>query len=267
MKNYKYVTFLIASTMILAISAVQAQGNIFVQGEGGVFTADRLSLLKNGEGGGLGNNPGMMNLYSDMRMKFGRLGEEVTLTLDDIEGTIYPNENFTLGTLYEDGVAFKKLYLRYDAYNDEVELKESLDDDTVRAMVKHPMYSCSMNGNVYQFIGYMDEDGEWQKGYLMPLTAGEDYALFVKQIKVFKEGKPAKTSLDNSFPHRFLDRTEYYVSKSGGVPVFVKAKKSDVLSLFSDDEVKKMKGYMKDKHINTGNERDLVDLFTYANTL
>ncbi|WP_156102189.1 hypothetical protein [Muricauda sp. MAR_2010_75] len=249
------------------VTAINAQGNIHVQGEGGVFTADRLALLKSGEGGGLGNNPAMMNLYNDMRNKFGRLGEEVNLTLEDIDGSIYPNENFTLGTLYEDGIAFKKLYLRYDAYNDEVELKESKDDDVVRAMVQHPKYSCSMNGEVYQFIGYIDEDGESQRGYLMPLTAGENYALFMKQIKVFKEGKPAKTSLDNSFPHRFLDKTEFYVSKSGDVPVFVKTRKSEILSLFREKNQKIMKNYMKEKRPNLNDEDDLQNLFAYANTL
>lgn len=264
MKKKQILGALIALGTFVTVSA---QGSIHVQGEGGVFTADRLALLKSGEGGGLGNNPAMMDLYNDMRMKFGRLGEEVKLTLDDIDGSIYPNENFTLGTLYEDGEAFKKLYMRYDAYNDEVELKEAKDDDIVRAMVQHPKYSCSMNGEVYQFIGYKNEDGESKRGYLMPLTAGENYALFMKQIKVFKEGKPAKTSLDNSFPHRFLDKTEFYVSKSGDVPVFVKTRKSSILSLFSDEDQKTMKNYIRDKRPNLNDKDDLQNLFAYANAL
>ncbi|MBO0321719.1 hypothetical protein J0X14_05385 [Muricauda sp. CAU 1633] len=253
--------------VIGAAISVSAQGNIHVQGEGGVFTADRLALLKNGEGGGLGNNPAMMNLYSDMRMKFGRMGEEVNLTLDDIDGTIYLNENFTLGTLYEDGVAFKKLYLRYDAYNDEVELKESIDANVVRAMVQHPRYSCSVNGNDYLFVEYFEEDGTLKEGYLSPLVSGGDYVLFVKNIKVFKEGKPAKTSLDNSFPHRFLDRTEYYVSVNGKSPVLMKTKKSDVLSLFAEEDQKAIKDYMKDKRPNVKDVDDLRNLFAYGNSL
>ncbi len=253
--------------ILCAAISVNAQGNIHVQGEGGVFTADRLALLKSGEGGGLGNNPAMMDLYNDMRTKFGRMGEEVNLTLDDINGTIYLNENFTLGTLYEDGVAFKKLYLRYDAYNDEVELKESLDSDVVRAMVQHPRYSCSMNGNDYQFVEYFEEDGTLKEGYLSPLVSGGDYILFIKNIKVFKEGKPAKTSLDNSFPHRFLDKTEYYVSVNGESPVLMKTRKSNVLSVFSEDDQKAMKDYFKDNRPNVKDGSDLINLFAYANTL
>ena len=259
---------LLGMFMILGVvMSTRAQGNIHVQGEGGVFSADRLALLKNGEGGGLGNNPAMMNLYNDMRTKFGRMGEEVNLTLDDINGTIYLNENFTLGTLYEDGEAFKHLYLRYDAYNDEVELKESSDSDVVRAMVQHSRYSCSMNGNDYLFVEYLNEDGGSEEGYLSPLVSGGDYTLFVKEIKVFKEGKPAKTSLDNSFPHRFLDETEYYVSINGESPFYVKTRKSDVLSIFSEEDQKAIKSYMKDKRPNVKDGDDLRNLFVYANTL
>ena len=214
-----------------------------------------------------GNNPASEFFYSDMRMKFARLGEEVTLTLEDIDGTIYVNENFTLGTLYAKGEAFKKLYIRYDAYNDEIELKETLESDVVRSMVKHPLYSCSVNGNDYYYLGYTNEDGNPQKGYLTPVVNGDDYTLFEKHIKVFKEGKPAKTSLDNSFPHRFLDKTEYYVSQNGESPVFMKTRKSDVLSVFSENDQKIIKEYMKDKRPNVNDGEDLLNLFIYANTL
>ena len=216
---------------------------------------------------GFGNNPASENFYNDMRAKFGRLGQEVQLTLKDIDGTIYSNENFTLGTLYEKGEAFRKLYLRYDAYNDEVELKESADSDVVRSMVKHPVYSCSINGEDYYYLIYKDGDGESQQGYLTPLVSGEDYALFIKRIKVFKEGKPAKTSLDKGFPHRFLDKTEYYVSRDGDIPVYMKTKKSEVLDMFVESDREAIKKYLKEKRANVNSDEDLLDLFTYANTL
>ncbi|MBO0321718.1 hypothetical protein J0X14_05380 [Muricauda sp. CAU 1633] len=250
-----------------AVTAINAQGNIHSAGEGGVFISERLGLLKNGQGGGLGNNPAMMNLYNDIRMKFGRMGEEVNLNLGDIEGSIYPNENFVIGTLYEDGVAFKKIHMRYDAYNDEVELKETKDDDLVRAMVQHPIYSCSMNGNQYYYLVYQDEDGHQKEGYLTPVFSGNYYALFVQQKKVFKEGKPAKTSLDNSFPHRFVDRTEYYFSKGGDIPIYMKTRKSDIITLFPEEDQKTIKSYMKDKRPNLNDKNDLQNLFAYASTL
>ena len=265
----KNLTGLFLFALLLLNTEGNAQGNIHVQGEGGVFTPSRLALLKSdhGEQAGLGNNPAMMDLYNEMRTKFGRMGEEVNLTLDDIDGTIYTNEAFVLGALYENGVAFKHLYLRYDAYNDEVELKEALDSDIVRAMVKHPMYSCSINNEKLLYMGYKNDDGEKVEGYLKPLVSEGDYFLYEKQVKVFKEGKPAKTSLDKGFPHRFLDRTEYYVSVNGNVPRYLKGKKSEVLSLFDDEDQKDIKQYLKEKRVNFGDSMDLMNLFAYANNL
>jgi hypothetical protein len=265
----KSTSFFTISFAILLITVASAQGNLHSPGEGGAFTQSRLAQIKgfDAENSDLGNNPWMMDLYNDMRTKFGRLGEEVNLTLEDIDGTIYLNEDFTLGALYDEGVVFKRIYLRYDAYNDEVELKTSLEDDVVRSMVKHPKYSCSIDGDKFVYIDYVREDGELQSGYLQPLGYGGDYILYKKQIKVFKEGKPAKTSLDNSFPHRFLDKTEYYVSTNRGAPKYLKTKKSDVLSLFSDDDYSEIKKYVKGKHLDFGDSRDLMNLFAYANTL
>ncbi len=214
-----------------------------------------------------GNNPASEFFYSDMRMKFARMGEEVKLGLDDIEGTIFLNENFVLGVLYDNGEAFKRAYLRYDAYNDEVELKESSDSDTVRSMVKNAVYSCSIDGDIFVYADFTDKDGESKKGYLSVLVTGEDYLLFERRMKVFKEGKEAKTSLDNSFPHRFLDKTEYYVSVNGDAPVFLKTRKSDVLSMFSEEDQKNIKDYFKEKRPNVKDGDDLLNLFTYANTL
>lgn len=254
---------------VLMVSFANAQGNIHSPGEGGMFTQDRLALMKGtgAEDADMGNNPWMMDLYNDMRTKMGRLGEDVNLTLEDIDGTIYLDESFKIGGLYQNGVAFKRMYMRFDAYNDEVELRESPDSDVTRSMVKNEEYSCSINGDEFMYMQYADDKGATVKGYLSPLVKGGEYVLYEKRVKVFKEGKPAKTSLERGFPHRFLDKVEYYVSVNGGTPEYMKAKKSEVLDMFSDEDQKKVKQFMKDKHINLGDNMGLANLFAYANTL
>ena len=59
----------------------------------------------------------------------------------------------------------------------------------------------------------------------------------------------------------------FYVSTNGGAPKYLKTKKSDVLSLFSDDDYSEIKKYVKGKHLDFGDSRDLMNLFAYANTL
>ncbi|MFD2101648.1 hypothetical protein [Flagellimonas iocasae] len=262
-------TLLIAFCSLGSVSYLQAQGNIHSPGEGGFFTADRLAGFKgpDAENYDNGNNPWMMDLYNDMRTKLGVMGEEVNLTLEDIDGTIYLDESFQLGALHEDGVIFKRMYMRYDAYNDEIELRESPDSKVTRAMVKNQKYSCSVNGSKFDYLQYKNDEGVLVAGYLEPLVNGGDYVLYQKQLKIFKEGKPAKTSLDRGFPHRFLDKTEYYLSVNGDTPQYFKAKKSEVMALFPDEDQKVIKQFIKEKQIDLGESLGLTNLFAYANTL
>ncbi len=263
------LTILCSCTAFIVVGAMMAQGNIHSPGEGGVFTPERYALLKSdrGELGGLGNNPNMMNLYSDMRIKFAKMGEEVRLTLDDIDGSIYLVDNFELGTIYDRGVAFKKLNMRYDAYNDEFEIKETGTFESVQALVKHSNISCSLAGDTFIYSEYGDSRKMTKEGYLTILYSGEVYKLYQRIVKVFKEGKQAKTSHGTSFPHRFIEEVEFFAGKNGEIPKWLHAKNSEVLSFFGGDKEKSIKKFIKDKKINLTRRKDLIDLFAFSDQL
>ena len=245
------------------------QGGFFTQGEGGVYTAERLAILKgpHGETGGIGNNPSMLNLYSDMRIRFGDLGEEVSLSLDDIEGSIYLQDDFTLGVLYDKEEPFKKLYLRFDAYSDEVQLKHYKESQKIEALLKSQNLSCVIGGERFIYTTYKGVDGNQEKGYLIALHIGDDYSLYIKREKIFKEGKKAKTSLQNSFPHRFQDNSEFYFAYGDMEPVFFKPKKKEVLSLFDQSDDIRIKKYAKENRVDFRSIDDLINLFKYMNSL
>jgi len=253
----------------MVLDAMMAQGNIHSPGEGGVFTPERYALLKSdrGELGGLGNNPNMMNLYNDMRVKFAKMGEEVRLTLDDIDGSIYLDDKFKLGTIYDKGVAYKKLHVRYDAYNDEFEIKETGTSERVNALVKHSNISCSLEGDTFIYSEYGDSRKMTKEGYLIVLYSGTDKKLYQRSLKVFKEGKQAKTSHGTSFPHRFIEEVEFFVSKNGEMPKWLRLKKSEVLSFLGEDKEKSIKRFIKDKKINLTHRKDLIELFVFSNQL
>ncbi|WP_273565934.1 hypothetical protein [Maribacter halichondriae] len=216
----------------------------------------------------LGNNPSSENFYSDMRMKFAKMGEEVKLTLDDIEGTIYIDGQFSLGTLFIEGKAFKKLQLRFDAYNDEMELKESAASEEVKALVKDPGLSCSLNGRTFIYTTMIGKNDTRRSGYLIPLYEGKSYRFYERKIKDFKEGKQARTSHGTSFPHRFVDENEFYITrKDDDIPEILPAKKSEIISIFGMEKEKTIKKFIRAKKIDVSKVGDLVNLFAYVNTL
>ena len=269
MNRYVQLSFLVYSCLFGVNTDLIAQGNIHQAGEGGVFTSERLALLKSdhGELGGLGNNPNMMKLYSDMRLKLAKMGEEVKLGLDDIAGTIYLDPEFQLGTLYYDGEAFKKLDLRYDAYNDEFEVKDSGSSSTVQALVKYSKLSCSLDGDTFKFTKFINKEEVEQEGYLVLVFEGDKYTLFERRIKRFIEGKPAKTSLGTSFPHRFVGDVEFYFAPTGGVPKHLKKKRSEISMALGAAQAGEVKNYIKANRIDLDSREDLVRLFAFTDNL
>jgi len=267
MKNYIKVSFCLF--LLFSTAELWGQGDFFKQGEGGVYTSERLSILKgwHGETADIGNNPGMLNLYSDMRVKFAKLGEEIELSLSDIDGSIYLQEDFTLGTLYDEGVSFKKIYLRFDAYNDEVQLKHIKESDKIESLIKNQSLSCTIDGEKYRYLEFVDIDGFKRKGYLIALMEGGNYSFYVRKIKIFKEGKQAKTSLQSSFPHRFQDKTEFYITSQGESPMQFKATKKEVIEMFGKKNKASVKSYLKNNRIDLKREGDLIGLVKFVNTL
>lgn len=232
------------------------------QGEGGVFTANRLAALKTGEGA-LGNNPHAIQWVNELRARTGALGQGETIRLDDIEGSVYFNSEFVSGTIFYLNEPYQTFPLRYDAYNDEVEIKRGAGDD-LEALHKNQAISCEISGKKLEYHQFVDNRGNINKGYLFSIYKGKEYALYQRRNKKFKEGKKAKTSLQNSFPHRFVDDTEFYIQKKNKNPIFFKPSKSEVSNLFENANSSKIKKHIKTNRLDLDNESDLRKIFVFA---
>lgn len=249
----------------LFVFAVLSSISFYGQGEGGVFTSQRLASLRTGEGS-LGNNPSALNWFDDLRNKTARLGMEQELTLDDIQGTVYDNEEFVKGYIYYRYKPYGEYPLRYDAFNDEVELKRGAGNE-IEALFKIEAISCRVNNEKFNFTSFRNFTGELKKGYLITLFGGERYTLYERRTKIFKEGKPAKTSLQNSFPHRFLDEKTYFVAVGTELPFQIKTSKKDILSLAEVDEKGRLKDFLKQNTINVRDKKGLIQAIMYLDQL
>jgi hypothetical protein len=235
------------------------------QGEGGVFTSQRLAALRTGEGS-LGNNPSAINWFEDLRNKTAKLGMDKKLTLDDIQGTVYYKENFEKGNIYYRYKLYGEYLLRYDAFNDEVELKKG-ELDQVEALHKNEAISCRINGEKFEYGTFKNLSGEVEKGYLIPLFEGNRFALYMRKLKIFKEGKPAKTSLQNPFPHRFLDQRTYLVASDNKMPGEIKTSKKEIMRLVEVDKRDSLKNFLKDKNIDLRDKNGLLQAITFIDQL
>lgn len=235
------------------------------QGEGGVFTSQRLASLKTGEGS-LGNNPTALNWFQDLRNKTAKLGSGQTLSLDDIEGTVYLDESFKKGYIHYRYKPYGEYLLRYDAFNDEVELKRG-EGNIVEALHKNEAISCRIQEEKFNYLSYKVFSKETKKGYLITLFEGKKYTLYIRNAKIFKEGKPAKTSLQNSFPPRFLDEQAYFVSVGSGMPYQIKTSRKELLKLVEADVKGQLQTFLKEKNLHLKERDHLIQAFMFMDRI
>ncbi|MCW1953291.1 MAG: hypothetical protein KIH80_003870 [Flavobacteriia bacterium] len=176
------------------------------------------------------------------------------LTAADIKGTPYFNEEFKLakvfyGGRFEDG---KEIYIRHNAYSDELEMATSpYQYASEQILLKTKEVFCELDGKVFKLLPYISKSsGAPEIGYLQTVYDGEHYKVFLNQTKVFMKQQPARTSLERSFPARFVDNQTYYYSKDGETPKYLNVSKGTLKKLFKDKNLAKttlkVKGSLED---------------------
>lgn len=254
----------LASFMLFCSGIISAQQRANVQP--GVINFYEKGLQ--GIGPDFGNNPASENFYNQMRDKFANLGIEQRLELRDIEGSIYLNENFQLGKILFNGKEDRKMYMRYNAFNDEFEIKNSnVEGDQTLALLKNVNISCVLGSDTYDYITYLDKKDQKSQGYLKLVYASDHYKLFEQHVKRFKEGKEAKTSHAVSFPHRFSDEINFYIAADDGVPMYASSKKKDLVSMLREEHQQEVKDFIKKRNLDLKTKKGLTNLLVFAGNL
>ena len=193
-------------------------------------------------------------------------GYNKIVDLSTIKGSPYEEERFQLGK------ASNKLndkpapyYLRYNIYNDVIEMKGSLNDGEIKGLIKSLNIYAKILNKEYHFEIYSDDNKKTKKGYFILLAEANNSSLYLKKIKVFKDKQEAKDSFHKDIPATFKDSEKYYYKKDR-VLLPLSTKKKDLLKRLSDKE-NELKIYIKSKKIDLKKEEDLIKLFNYYDSL
>ena len=208
---------------------------------------------------------GDIRMHEAFKHLVNRLDEGAYMSLDDIEGSPYYNDKFVLGKILVNGKDIPGNYaLRYNAYNDQVELQGA---EVTEALIKAVNYSCVINNKKFVYRTYKPKKKEAPiMGYFEVLTS-ETNGLLLKQNRMkYKEALEAKTSMTQPLPARFIPYTNYYFLKNGTSVATLVSKKT-VLDNFEPEVQATMKKFIKAEKIDFKKERDLVRLFNYYASL
>ena len=183
-----------------------------------------------------------------------------------IVGSPYRNETFE--TAKVSGSSQSIYNVRYNAYNDEFEVK--LEDNNIKNINKNleNLTVKMINTNIiFTAIDYLNDDKK-ERGFFILLNSDPNkIQLYKKVSKRFVEEKPARSSYDKGKPAEFKENNvRYFINTDSAYPEEIPRNKKDFVKLFPS-HTKEIANFIKAHNIKTNNDQDLIKVINYISTL
>ena len=177
---------------------------------------------------------------------------------EGVQGSPYFTEGFVAGKVYTEQAKPYSAMLRYNGYNDQIEMKEI--DKTI-VLLKRDYISATFGGKKYAIRSY-NAAGATKQGYFVILNEGE-VQLLLRQQKEFVEGKESKTSYGNKIPPKFTEKLSYFIKNGDKAAIPTKLKKKEILKLLENK--KELVDYVNSNGLKLKNEAEVIKLLAFAN--
>ncbi len=189
------------------------------------------------------------------------------IDISNAQGSPYTSFKFAPTTLYYNDEKIGDIFYRYNALNEEVEIKRSqLEEEGYRGLSNDKKISLIIDGKKMAFNTFITSKKRTTNGYLTTLVDGEEYDLFKRITVKYTEGQDAQNSFVAAVPAKFSQFTEYYYQKKGVNRIDeVIAKNSKLLKVLDANEKVKTKEFLKENSLNVKNETDLIKTFEFLN--
>lgn len=186
-------------------------------------------------------------------------------------GTIYIDQTFLPCKIYYDNKLVGDFYYRHNAFNDEIEIKDSKmaeEPESSLLTIKELRLVDPVGSKELSLRVYENKKLELRNGYLYRLGDGETYDLFFKNNVKYTEGTRPVTSMTRPTPNKFTHFTEYYYIKKGDkVAKYIEQKGRHFVKVFDKSVRESLITFLKEEKINLKKEEDLIKTFAYLNKL
>ena len=191
-----------------------------------------------------------------------------SLQPENIQGSHYFDQDFKLAKLEYFGKELNDSgYMRYNAFRDEIEMADTPgQSESDLILINSKDVIPLIDGERYEYLPHRIEEGRAYIGYLIKIFQGNENTLYLKRKKTFMEAKIARTSLENSFPPRYVESTDIYISINGDTPIPLKRTKNAIIGFFGSksDQVKK---YIKSEKLKVSENQSIIQIFDFAENL
>ncbi len=182
-----------------------------------------------------------------------------------LQGSPYANEEFAPGSVFkENELATKNVQLRYNIYSDEMEVQNRATPNSIGALKKEEDLFVKIGFQLYTYVPF---EGSVEKGHYFNIVSSQkEFSLYKKTEARFVPPKAAKTSYQTQKPARFTEKNTYYLVSQDERFYELPPKKSKIIDVMSVRE-KEIKAYIKRSRLDLSDEKDLVKLVTYYNSI
>ena len=206
----------------------------------------------------------LVDLYENIKNKIGKK----TYSNQKIKGTPYFEKTFKLAEVeYFGELITDKIYIRYNAYNDEMEIASSpITKSSENILIKNNKVFCIIDGKTYRYLGFKEDNQPPAVGYLKELFKGELFSFYERKFKVYMQATVARTSLERSFPARFVEKIQYYYSVNNGEINQIKLSKKNILNKLKPHS-SSIKLFMEKNNSKLKSLKDVVEMFNFIDQL
>ncbi len=188
-------------------------------------------------------------------------------TDNQIDGSPYTSNDFDYTSIHYGDEMAGKLYYRYNAYNEEIEIKQqNLEGEPIRALGRDKKIKLMVDGKPMSFKTFIDKNGNTKNGYLTLLKDGK-FKLYKRTNVTFKEAKKAPNSLVKATPARFTQFTEYYIETEGANRIdHVELSTKKLMKLVGNEKQDALKKFMKENKIKLKDENGINRVIDFLNS-
>lgn len=184
-----------------------------------------------------------------------------------VQGTRYYEDEFKLSDLKYFGRKLESIgYMRYDAYNDVIEMASTPDvEGSEILLLKNSDVIATINKKEYVFLEYDDEDIMNKKGYMIRLFNGNNYSLYQKKVKIFKEAEKTIAGITESQPPRYTSKTDFYIQTRDQKPELIKISKKNLINFFENQT--EVKEFIKENKLKVREIESIISIIEFANKI
>lgn len=175
----------------------------------------------------------------------------------NVEGSPYLNETFNYGKILVDGSESYQALLRYNGYQDQVEIKNV--DNSITVLMKSDNIEADFNDTRMAVRNY-DYSGTVQSGYFIVVAKVGDFELLERKKINLRQAQEATSSYATDKPARFEEDFSYYLRHKTQNAQQIRLKAKPLIDALPEEYQEKAKKATKANKWKLKEEKEVISL-------